>query len=403
MTISSLSLGGTYENTPICCTALLERLSLDCLDFHDNHNKYFYKQEALAPIEALSDTEVASLMEHYGSSPPDFTSGNYDKTGEQLMLYVLIAGSSLVRFDPCFRSCTIHLKTEGASPGFILVSPTTMQSYFFKKIENVQADCFNYLCLAYLGVKAPEAKIVIDRAKTVWMMTLGMDRKYVKQDVVKSKRFQTIEDIFSTRSHECAAQNTSTTHSNFAQKILQEYLPAGEKPGRSSFAKVLVAAYIFGLTDVFCHYGNLGFVATTYAHEMELKEIKKFAIIDFNSPNELRTISHTTAEHYSSAKSVIFNDNATSYYHFYKQLFQSVSHQEVTAALLDLNSPKCRQYDCFGHLVAEKEVTTFEEAMEKAQAEFSRYFPSAAAEAEIRKKQIFTRFQGLMTMEEVKL
>lgn len=384
---------------------LIEQLKTQCLHrtVKCYRTVYNVKDSALTCIQSLTDVQIKNLMNYFNNQINDRklnfkNSGQVNCNTANLLLYPLISAMSITRFDPKFNDYQVLLKDAGKCYGFILENKNTGHKYYAKMTKDIESDYFYNCCLLNLGIKAPEAMIIEDMNSIKWLATQDMQRNYKKCEQIKDKQFQiialmfncVIESIWDPTEHKMAATKMHDTHGILSEEQVKT---------RISFIKIMIATYVFGISDVFT-YGNLGVLE--YARDGEIK--RKFSLIDFDSvlqnSNDL-SLAIATKEYYNDAADNIFAlfVRRDCYASFFCHIFSQFTQKEISQAITSLYRPKNRSLSESGYSLTDKTSSTLQECIEKVCREVSKVFPENIDWINRTGKQIITRFDDLMELE----
>ncbi len=264
-------------------------------------------------------------------------------------LIPFIVESGLPDNHPQFKGWDWLLKTAGKEFGFIYKNPKTHARWFVKTTGNEFSEWFVSNYLLQLGLKFPESKVLVDPAGNIYFATYDMSRKYAKNQIFKEKQFQTFEDIFrggSTDMIRTYRQSTKQDDRDKAKdpKLIEASVAEINKnlsekftpEAQHSFAKIFIAGYIFNLSDLGSHQGNLGFLRVQKGNK---NPYFKIGLIDFQThPYQISDLSADNL--FKKIRDFGINMDPV-----FKEMLGKLSDEDLLKALEDVISPKIRSID----------------------------------------------------------
>lgn len=236
------------------------------------------------------------------------------------MIKIMIGAISFMNQNPQYAGYKLSPKVEGKDIGFILNEPKSGERWFVKRTNNEVNELWVSRALIKAGVKYPEAKILHDGEGTPYLMTLDMSRAYAKPNSSDAKRksFKTMYELSQTEKN---LTNTLLGPENSQDSV--------HVKARNSFAKVLIAGQIFGLSDLGAHLGNIGSIAV----EQGNKRQSKLGLVDFQTYPRLLKTKNILADLRASAQGMQAP---------FHELAKRISDDEFKEAIDEMLNPKLR-------------------------------------------------------------
>lgn len=253
-----------------------------------------------------------------------------------------------------YREAWRVTKTQGAEPGFLLKTPEGRVGYAKSRFEDANKKgsamppsniYYASSMLSHLGIKMAEPTLMGIKGHGFVFLTEDLSRTYKKANVTKKKKFSTMDVLLPSKKNIWGGSFMAgdSNSKEAMDKFLKWFNDPAQEKTRISFAKLMLATTIFGLSDVFEHGANIGIIET----EKNGKKYHKFGLVDFGGgfgdPKVLEDLN----------KGVSITEILTRniYTPIYKEMAKCISPQDLEHAAAELKNIKKREINPEGYLV----------------------------------------------------